>query len=227
MAAKVTQEAHDITPLHPMLDQAQAHLRALAHPQAITIALADAGSCSEATLTEAAPAGLELLMATNKDWKQRKVLREQPGPRGRIPKRLSQRERMERTRLTKRGRRLDKRRGQTVEPVFGPSKSARGCDGLMRRGQAACDSEWTLLCTTHNLLTRWRHRHAVWTGRRTGSEQPRLGRGSGKKTRGDPLEGHAPSRSRPYEAWLGAHRSPCWLPDSSLMGLSNRLLSSV
>jgi transposase len=184
VAAEVTQEANDIKQLHPMLEQAQANLQAIAHPQAITTALADAGYCSEANLTEADPAGPELLIAPNKDWKQRKVLREQPGPRGRIPKRLSQRERMERTLLTKRGRRLYKKRGQTVEPVFGQIKSARGCDGFMRRGKAACDSEWKLLCATHNLLKLWRNGKAVWTGRRKGSEQQRLGRGSGKKTGG-------------------------------------------
>ena len=60
--------------------------------------------------------------------------------------------------LTTRGRRLYKKRGQTVEPVFGQIKSARGCDGCMRRGTAACDSEWKLLCATHNLLKLWRKR---------------------------------------------------------------------
>jgi len=69
---------------------------------------------------------------------------------------------MERTLLTKRGRRLYKKRGQTVEPVFGQIKSARGCDRFMRRGKAACDSEWNLLCATHNLVKLWRH--GVWNG---------------------------------------------------------------
>jgi len=118
-------------------------------------------------------------MATNKDWKQRKALREQPPPRGRSPKGLKVRDRMERMLLTTRGRRLYKKRGQTVEPVFGQIKSARGCDGFMRRGTAACDSEWKLLCATHNLLKLWRNGKragyrsthgprptAVWLGKR-------------------------------------------------------------
>ena len=128
VAAAVTQEENDIKQLHPMLERAQANLKAIAHPQAVGTALADAGYCSEANLMEADPDGPALLIATNKDWKQRKALREQPPPRGRSPKGLTARDRMERTLLTKRGRRLYKKRGQTVEPVFGQIKSTRGCD---------------------------------------------------------------------------------------------------
>ena len=57
LAGAVTQEEHDVRQLHPMLRQAQANLQAFAHPQAIRTALADAGYCSEANLTEADPAG--------------------------------------------------------------------------------------------------------------------------------------------------------------------------
>jgi transposase len=184
VAAEVTQEANDIKQLHPMLERAQANLRTIAHPQAVGTALADAGYCSEANLLAADPAGPELLMATNKDWKQRTVLREQPGPRGRIPMRLSHRDRMERVLLTTRGRRLYKKRGQTVEPVFGQIKSARGCDRFMRRGTAACDSEWKLLCATHNLLKLWRNGKASGTGQRTGCNPQRCGWGSEKKNGG-------------------------------------------
>jgi len=91
--------------LHPMLERAQASLNAIASPHAVGTALADAGYCSEANLMAADPAGPELLIATNKDWKQRKALREQPPPRGRAPKGLTARDRMERTLLTTRGRR--------------------------------------------------------------------------------------------------------------------------
>jgi transposase len=169
VATAVTQEENDIHQLHPMLTQAQANLQAIAHPQAIMIALTDAGYCSEANLTEADPAGPELLIAPNKDWNQRKALREQPPPRGRCPKGLTARDRMERTLLTKRRRRLYKKRGQTVEPVFGQIKSTRGCDRFMRRGRQACDGEWTLLCATHNLLKLWQSGKAAWAGQRRGS----------------------------------------------------------
>ena len=130
------------------------------------------------------PVGPAVLLATHKDWKQRKALREPPPPRGRYPKGLTARDRMERTLLTKRGRRLSKKRGQTVAPVFGQIKSARGCDGFMRRGKAACDSEWKLLCATHNLLKLWRNGKTAGTGRRTGRAPQRCGRGIGKRTEG-------------------------------------------
>jgi hypothetical protein len=183
VAAVVTQEENDIHQLHPMLTQAQANLQAIKHPQPIKIALADAGYGSEANLTEADPAGPALLIATTKEWKQRQALREQPPPRGRCPKGLTARDRMERTLLTKRGRRLYKKRGQTVEPVFGQIKSTRGCDRFMRRGRQACDGEWKLLCTTHNLLKLWRSGKAAWAGQRRGNGQRRLSRGSGNKMR--------------------------------------------
>ncbi|MEO8340245.1 MAG: hypothetical protein ABI604_11090 [Nitrospirota bacterium] len=80
VAAEVTQEENDIKQWHPMLEQAPANLKAIAYPQAVGTALAAAGYCSEANLTAADPAGPEWLIATNKDWKQRKALRA-PRPR--------------------------------------------------------------------------------------------------------------------------------------------------
>ena len=133
--------------------------------QHIGIALTDAGYCSDDNLTKAGLEGPELVVATNKDWKQRKAQWEQPAPRGRVPKCLTARERMERALLTKRGRRLYKTRGPTVDPVFGQIKVGRGCDRFMRRGEQACASEWKLLCTTHNLLKLWRSGKASWASR--------------------------------------------------------------
>jgi hypothetical protein len=105
-----------------------------------------------------------LLIATTKDWKQRKAMRERGAPRGRIPKGLSERELMERKLLTKRGQALYKKRGQTVEPVFGQIKDGRRADRFMRRGLSACDSEWKLENTTHNLLKLWRSGRAIKKG---------------------------------------------------------------
>ena len=165
VAAELTQQANDIQQRHPMVAQAQKNLHTIGHRQPIGTALADAGYCSDANLTMVVPNGPELLVAPNKDWKQRKAQREQPPPRGRIPTHLSARERMERALLTKRGRRLYKLRGQTVEPVFGQIKTVRGCERFMRRGEQACASEWKLLCATHNLLKLWRSGKASGMGR--------------------------------------------------------------
>ncbi len=97
-----------------------------------------------------------MFIATNKDWKQRKALREAPPPRGRMRKDMTARDRMERKLLTQQGRALYKLRGQTVEPVFGQVKDVRGIDRFMRRGKIAVASEWSLICTTHNILKLWR-----------------------------------------------------------------------
>ncbi len=51
------------------------------------------------------------------------------------------------------------KRKQTVEPVFGQLKEQQGARRFLRRGLAACQAEWQLLCGTHNLLKLWRHTH--------------------------------------------------------------------
>ena len=63
VAADVTQEAHDIKQLYPLLAQTQAQLHAIEYPPPIGTALADAGSGS----AEANPTDPALLLATNKD----------------------------------------------------------------------------------------------------------------------------------------------------------------
>ena len=155
IAADVTQEANDVCQLHPMTEQARQELKAAGIEEEIKIELADAGYWSESNMTRSSAADPEFLIATTKDWKQRKALREREAPKGRIPQNLSSRDRMERKLLTKRGKSLYKLRGQTVEPVFGQIKN-RGCDRFMRRGFHAVRSEWRLVCATHNLLKLFR-----------------------------------------------------------------------
>jgi hypothetical protein len=50
------------------------------------------------------------------------------------------------------------KRKETVEPVFGQLKEQQEARRFLRRGLAACEAEWKLLCGTHNLLKLWRHR---------------------------------------------------------------------
>lgn len=155
MAADVTQEENDKQQLHPMLEQAQAELSEAGIKNQIGTALQDAGYWSENNILQANPEGPELLIATTKDWKQRKALREKGPLRGRIPKGISTMERMERKLRTKRRWDLYKRRGYIVEPIFGQIKENRGCDHFMRRGHSAVQSEWRLIAATHNLLKLW------------------------------------------------------------------------
>jgi transposase len=162
VAEDVTQEANDQQQLHPMLEQTEANRQAVGVQEKTGVMLADAGYCSEENLKTKPSGDAELLIATQKDWKQRQALRDQPPPRGRPPANLSAAEQMERKLLTARGRSLYTLRGQTVEPVFGQIKDVRGFDRFMRRGLAACRSEWSLICATHNLLKLWRSGNAAW-----------------------------------------------------------------
>ena len=157
VAVGVTQEANDVQQLEPML-QTMAHtLEAAGIEDRPKAGLADAGYWSEANIRACSwPEMPELLIATTKDWKQRKMLREKGCPRGRIPKGLSPWDRMERKLLTKRGRALYKKRGVLVEPVFGQVKEGQGFRRFMRRGLGAAQSEWSLAGMTHNLLKLWR-----------------------------------------------------------------------
>jgi hypothetical protein len=50
---------------------------------------------------------------------------------------------------------------ETVEPVFGQTKFNRRLDRFLRRGRAACRSEWRLIAATHNLLKLHNHRIAA------------------------------------------------------------------
>ncbi len=163
VAVGVTQEANDVQQLKPMLETLEHTLEAAAIEERPKTALGDAGYWSEANVTVCfRPEEAELLIATTKDWKQRKALREQGCPRGRIPRHLSPRQRMERKLLTQRGQRLYRLRGITVEPVLGQVKEGQGCRRFMRRGLQAAQSEWSLMATTHNLLKLWRSGHAPW-----------------------------------------------------------------
>jgi transposase len=163
VAVGVTQEANDVQQLKPMLDNMEHTLEAAGIEDRPKSALADAGYWSEANVTTCSdPEGTELLIATTKDWRQRKLLREQGCPRGRIPRGLSARERMERKLLTKRGRALYKMRGILVEPVYGQIKDGQGFRRFMRRGLDAATSEASLVATTHNLLKLWRSGKAPW-----------------------------------------------------------------
>lgn len=159
IAAEVTQEANDVRQLKPMVELARRNVRAVM-PEGkseLGSVLGDAGYWSDANAAYAKDAGPDFHIATTKDWKQRKAAREAPPPRGRIPKDISARDRMERKLLTKVGRAKYRARGRTVEPVFGQVKSAGGFDRFSRRGLNACRSEWVFNLAAFNLKKLWRH----------------------------------------------------------------------
>jgi transposase len=159
LAADVTTEANDTHQLTGMLDQAQAAVEAVIGEEAVLgAAVADAGYWSQAnaaTETEEC----ELFIATQKDRKQRAALREAPPPRGRLPKTMTARERMDRKLRTRRGRALYRQRSGAVEPVFGQMKDRQGAGRFSMRGLERCRGEWQLDAAVHNL--RKLHRDSV------------------------------------------------------------------
>ena len=156
LAAELTQEENDVKQLKPMVRRAQENLAQAGAKEEIEAVTADAGYWSRANMNGWREDDPELFVATTKDWKQRKALREKPAPRGRIPESLSARDRMERKLLTKRGRKTYSIRGKTVEPAIGQVKHVNGLTQFQRRGTVACDSELKLTATAHNLLKMWR-----------------------------------------------------------------------
>ena len=57
---------------------------------------------------------------------------------------------------TKEARQIYSKRKQTVEPVFGQIKDARGIRSFLLRGLEQVKGEWKLICLTHNILKLWR-----------------------------------------------------------------------
>jgi hypothetical protein len=110
--------------------------------------LADAGYCSDDNLAHLAGAGIDAYVAVARDHHGREA---PAAPRGRIPARLSARERMSRKLRTKEGRRHYARRKAIVEPVFGQIKEARGFRRFSLRGLEAVRAEWMLVVAVHNL----------------------------------------------------------------------------
>lgn len=149
VACDLVAQENDVRQLGPMLERCEA--QAGARPRQL---VADAGYWSEenATLQNA---DTELFIATLKDWKQRKALRDQGAPKGRIPHGATIRDRMERKLVTRRGKAIYQQRGSTIEPVFG-QMVMRGLYRLWLRGLQKVKAEWSLWCMTHNLLTLWR-----------------------------------------------------------------------
>ena len=145
VACEVTNAAPDSQRLLPMLQQVKANTGQF--PNQLT---ADAGYSSEANFTHLAEADVYAVVAL------RRYHRDEPPDADPAPKRSSERwlhRNIMRDRLTTpEGKATYRLRKQTVEPVFGQIKGARGFRQFLRRGNRAVEAEWSLLCTAHNLL---------------------------------------------------------------------------
>jgi len=148
VAADVTQDGNDKCQVEPMAQQMQKNTGKL--PKEVS---ADAGYFSESNVNYLAQTGIDGYVAT-----RRTKHTEEPdsAPRGRIPKDATAKQRMARKLRTKKGRAAYAKRKQTVEPVFGQIKEARGFRRFLLRGLEAVRAEWRLICLGHNLLKLFR-----------------------------------------------------------------------
>lgn len=105
-------------------------------------ASADAGYCSEANLAALAERNVSAYLATGRAKHPAEGRPNMAGPLTRAM----------RDKLKRAGWRSRYRlRKQTVEPVFGQIKQARGFRQFLLRGIEKVKAEWALICTAHNL----------------------------------------------------------------------------
>jgi IS5 family transposase len=144
----VTQATNDKQQLMPMVRTIEQ--QSGARP---TQLLADAGYCSDENLAAIADTGIDAYISTRK---QRHGERPGPCPRGPLPSTATRVDRMARKLLTKTGAAVYARRKAIVEPVIGQIKQARGFRSFLLRGLTKVQAEWSLVCTTHNILKLYR-----------------------------------------------------------------------
>ena len=149
VAADLVQDENDKHQQGPMILKVKQNLNRL--PDKVTM---DTGYWDEQELRKLDDE-IDLYVATTKNWKERKKLRDQPPPRGRIPKNMSYKDRMDRKLSTKKGKQVYKTRATSVEPTFGQIQN-RGLGELLLRGLRKGKGEWLLICLSHNLLKLWR-----------------------------------------------------------------------
>ena len=144
----VTQDTNDKKQLLPMITTI-----AQQAGMTPTHVLADAGYCSEENLAAMAETTIDAYISTRK---QKHGERPGPCPRGPLPSTATRIDRMSRKLLTKVGAAIYARRKAIVEPVLGQIKQARGFRQFLLRGVEKVRGEWSLVCTTHNILKLYR-----------------------------------------------------------------------
>jgi transposase len=146
VACETTNQAADAPHAVPMMDQVKENTGA--YPKQVS---EDAGYYSDANVREQQARGIDVLVATERMKHSEKTV----AARGPIPKDASIKERMRRKLRTAAGRQGYALRKSTVEPVFGQIRG-RGLMRFLLRGLANVKAEWSLWCTSHNLLKLYR-----------------------------------------------------------------------
>lgn len=136
----VTANQQDTPELLPLLNQLRSNLG----KQASEVS-ADAGYCSEDNLRELSRRRIRAYVATGRHKHGAKAPRQARNWNGKWTQAMA-------TRLKRGGRRSRYRlRKHVVEPVFGQIKECLGFRRFLLRGIENVQSEWSLVCTAHNL----------------------------------------------------------------------------
>jgi transposase len=147
----VTQETNDKKQLLPMITTIEAQ-----SGETPTQLLADAGYCSDANLAAIADTPIDAYISTRKQKHGERPGRPGPCSRGPLPTTATRVDRMSRKLHTKAGAAVYAARKAIVEPVIGQIKQARGFRQFLLRGIENVQGEWSLVCTTHNILKLYR-----------------------------------------------------------------------
>src|SRR6185312_3198386 len=150
VAAQVTQQANDKQQVKPLVEEMKSNLEG-GLPGQLS---ADAGYFSDDNITYLEEQKIDPFIATGRQ--KHSATAEMPPDRGTI------RGRMTAKLQTSTGKKVYSKRKETVEPVFGQIKEARGVRRFLLRGLGSVQAEWSLICTTHNLLKLFR---SGWTPR--------------------------------------------------------------
>jgi transposase len=146
VAAELTNSSADFGQLGPLVDAARCELVAAGVEDRPAVVLADAGYWHQVQIQALAGEGITVLIPP--DANKRHGTR--PGWNGGLYAF------MRRVLATPAGAALYRRRSGMIEPVFADTKFNRKIDRFLRRGRAACRSEWRVITATHNLLKLWR-----------------------------------------------------------------------
>lgn len=146
VAQAVTNQPPDVEHLIPVVEQMIENCGDV--PGHLT---ADAGYFSEGNVVKAAELGVETFIATKRQKHGEPLPQAEEGPSN-GPSDESIKEWMAHKLATEEGAAVYARRKAVVEPVFGQIKAVRGFRQFLRRGIEKVCAEWSLICTTHNLL---------------------------------------------------------------------------
>lgn len=144
LAAALTQDPNDSRQLPDMIAQATRTLAGAGIEESLGTVLADGGYWSERAIRRVQGQGVAVLVPpfSQQNASRRKTAKPHSETAQQMHVLLQ----------TPDAAHAYRRRQQIVEPVFANTKIIRRADRFIRRGLTACQAEWQLIATTHNLL---------------------------------------------------------------------------